>query len=73
VQINEAISSFSRMKSMHKWLRERKERGAAMPKNQEDAQLMMRTDMQTGAAVTDEQKAMMKSMRKKAERRANKK
>ena len=46
--INESISSFSRMRHMHGWLRGRRERGMPMPTSQEDAQRLMQKDLQAG-------------------------
>ena len=69
-QINDAINSYSRMKAMHTWLRERHARGESMPKNQNDAQTMMQSDMAQGkTAINDAQKALMKNMKSRAARR----
>jgi len=67
--INDAISSFERMKQMHGWLKERKDRGARLPVSQAEAQSMMKQDMMNGSGEA-EQKKFLASMKKKAQRRA---
>ncbi|GMI36386.1 hypothetical protein TrRE_jg11936 [Triparma retinervis] len=69
-EINEVIESFRRMKTMHSWMRERKERGDRMPSNQDEAQEMMMIDMKKGLVGGGEEKSVMEKVKRRSMRRA---
>lgn len=68
--INDTIDAFSRMKTMHSWLRKRKDAGQKMPETQEDAQRLMTLDMKAGDNNTGASKRYMNTMKKQASRRS---
>jgi len=71
--VNKVVEAFARMKTMHGWMRDRKDRGDRMPENQDEAQDMMMRDMKKGlVGQGGSEKGMMEKMKKRSMRRAGK-
>jgi signal recognition particle GTPase len=70
--VNEAVNSYSRMRTMHQWVKGRQNRGEGIPKNQKEAQELMQRDMLSGKFSNEEQKDLMAKMKKRAAKKQSK-
>ena len=63
-EINQSIESFTKMRHMHAWLKDRKAKGLPMPTSQEEAQVLMQTDIAMGNTSLEGFKEEMEGQRK---------